>query len=180
MVGAEVDLRDVLAGLEGMGRRAKDLRKVFAELKAPMRADINKQFASESGPEGSWPAWSESYAEKIRGTRAGKGAERIPLSSEANKRRRSRRLYTRADGRLSARGIKKFTTGMLGRVRSAWKFLLGPDFLEARWLFHFAGVLLGGGRVGHGATIPARRWGASADLVKIARDRILRFVVRGT
>lgn len=155
-----IDDRDVLAGIRELEKRGQDLRPVFREIRPLIRRDIVEHFQRRSGPSGGWPKWSRSYVEKRLG---GAG-----VLSKRHKRR-GRRVLTK-------RGRKRFGN-MLGALKSAWKFRLGRQILEATNIVPWAGVHQFGGMAGRGASIPARPFAyVSPETVAEATKRIRDYV----
>lgn len=70
-VYVDVDLRDVVKGIDGMSAAAKDLRPVWQHLLPAFKKDQRSNFGRQEGPEGKWPK-----RVRPRYTKAGRGRRR--------------------------------------------------------------------------------------------------------
>ena len=57
---SEIDLADVLAGLDAMQKAGKDLRPLWKQVRPLLKTDLGQHFADRAGPNGAWPAWAAS------------------------------------------------------------------------------------------------------------------------
>ena len=153
----EVELDDVLDGLDAMVRAGRDLRPVWRAAKKDLREDLKQHFADARGPDGAWAPRAQSSVERILG--AG-GRRRNVTRKGAVKKGAARRLKNQ-----------------LGRLRTAWRITYSARQIEATSSVKWAGVHQYGGTAGHGSSIPARpfAWVSDVLLGKIAisvRDHI--------
>jgi hypothetical protein len=131
------------------------MRRVWTSVRPLVRQDITEHFRAGDSPAGSWAPWAASTMERFRGARRSVGPG--PYSHEHRDRVHARRKNVRADGRLSAGGIRR-VQNMLGRLKTAWRFVARARELIAESVVSWADVQHVGGQVGHGATLPARAW----------------------
>jgi phage gpG-like protein len=167
VITATLDMSDVVRGFEAVGRAARDLRPAWKDIRPFVRQDLREHFASAESPMGTWPKWAASTMERFRGARRSVGPG--PYSHEHRDRVHARHKNTRADGRLNAGGIRRLQN-MLGRLKSAWRFLSSRMELAAESLVSWADVHQVGGVAGHGSEIPARAfaWASSLLTFKVA------------
>lgn len=155
----DVDVRDVVQGMDALVRRGRDLRPVFRELRTPFRADLKNHFGERAGPDGAWAPYAASTLERFR---RGRG----------NVRRRGARK-----GQVTKRGARRLAN-QLGRLKSSFIFRAGRKDLEAVSRVPWGGVHQFGGSAGRGAQIPSRTFAWVSDTFALAaatqiRDYIL-------
>jgi hypothetical protein len=115
-----------------LGRIARiDTRKVFNELKGPMRFDERHHWRKSEAPDGKWP----------------------PLAPSTQERR------TRPRGRDKNGKNRSWPTRLLGRFPTALQILASKKSLIARSrIKRFDYIHQAGGIAGHGAKIPRRQY----------------------
>ena len=127
MANTNVDLRDVLAGLRDIGKVLdRHGRDVFTELAKDIKADMRAQKRNRQSVTG------VSWAPRAPATR-----ERAQRASKPKRR-------------------KSASTGLLGKLTSAWSSKADEGGLHMENRAKIAEVHHTGGTVGHGARLPAR------------------------
>jgi len=133
LLTVELDLRDVLEGMDAMRRRALELREFWEAVKPIAKADLEQHFEDAEGPDGPWEG------------RAATTKERRP---------RLRRK-------------------LLGRLKTAWRSVIGEHALVLYPAIFWAGVHDQGGEAGHGARLPARPFAWISDETQdVVRDAL--------
>lgn len=115
----EVDVRRVVTGLGRMSKAAKDLSKPFRKFRPDLRTDLDEHFADKVQPDGTWPAWSDSYYQKML---------RKPRMVLKKAWRRKNPLHF--PGAFTFRGARRFQQ-MLGRLQWMLKWTIDRHELSA-------------------------------------------------
>ncbi|AUN95882.1 phage virion morphogenesis protein [Pseudazoarcus pumilus] len=63
MLRIEIDDTEVLAALQALRGRARDMRPAMANIAAALASESERQFQTESGPAGAWPELSQTTKE---------------------------------------------------------------------------------------------------------------------
>ena len=127
MSDRDVDLRDVLGGFKDLGRVLDRYgREVFDELKKDIKEDMRDQKRDRRGVKGG--AW----APRAQATR-----ERAQRESKQKRRKSS-------------------STGLLGKIATAWSGRADSHGLHMENKVKYAVAHHEGATVGHGAKLPAR------------------------
>jgi phage gpG-like protein len=153
----EVEIGDVLQGLERLQLAGRDLRPVWKVLRPIIREDLAAHFADEAGPEAKWAPPSKAYMERF-----------LKRRGMVVKKRRFSRVQGRVleKGELTRQGQRKIAKiGKLGRLKNAWRFTVTALMFEARNMVRWSGVHQDGGAVGRGAKVPARPFAWFSDRV---------------
>jgi len=137
----EVDIHDVLEGLNELQARGENLKPVFQALKPVVKLDLRSHFASSTSPTGMWAPRAASSRKKI-----------LTRSSYTKRGKVKKRTQRRLDNQL-------------GRLKSAFSYRITRWSLEARSIVPWAGVHQEGGAVGRGARVPARTFAWFSDAV---------------
>lgn len=156
--------RDVRRALEGMGKARKGIRKVMRDLRVPLRADLKKHADHERSPDGAWPKRSAKTEARDR--------KRTTVYREKRRRGRSGPLQETRSPRKAIALLGKLPELTVSRTRLAT--LIADNAVP------FSGVHNEGGRVGHGAIIPAREFVFLSDpFLEVAVEKITEFVHAG-
>lgn len=148
MLGAEIDLRDALDGIDAMRAKGMDLRPVWRAMRPLIKQDLLSHFAAAEGPGGMWPQLAPSTV-----------ARRLAGKGMTYKRgRRSGQATKRAQKKLSL-------DRLLGRLKTAWRFESTPGQLVVRSMASWADVHQMSGHGNHGAQIPMRQFAWASDRV---------------
>ena len=127
MSGTDVDLSDVLAGLQDLnGVLKKHGRDVFTEARKDIKADMREQKRNRTSATGI------GWAPRAQSTR-----DRAQRDSKTKRR-------------------KSASTGLLGKLTSAWSGKVEPGGVELENQVPFATAHHEGATIGHGAQLPAR------------------------
>lgn len=142
------DIDDVVDGFRDLSRRARNLRRVWQDIKPDFEADQKDHFRRRMGPDGRWPPRAQSTRDRNR-----------------YRRGRRKRPPTSANGAL------------LGQMRKSWKTEITRNAIRGISKVPFSGAHQTGATVGHGAKLPARvhHW-ASGNLMDTIANRIVRHV----
>ena len=135
MIAGRVNTRDVERGLAGVRAAGRNLRGVFRGLRPEIAEDVDEHFEQNMGPDGRWPFRAAASMRKIIGASGG--------------------LTKR--GRIRAKGRRR-VRNQLGRIKHTWKYTVSERSLVGENIVPWSAVHDQGGRVAHGAVIPARRF----------------------
>ena len=166
----EVDIDDVLGGLDRMQRAAADLRPVWNDVRPAMKVDLGDHFGDRESPDGGWPQWAASTQERFLSKH--RQSRIFVLSPRERERIHRRRVNVDARGRLTKGGARRLRN-MLGRLKTAWQWSAGRLYIEAKSRVEWAPAHNEGATVGHGAHVPQRKFAwASDNLIDYARTLI--------
>lgn len=157
-VDAEIDLRDVEAGLTGMANAGRNLSPLLRRWKKPLRDDQRQHAREEEGPSGAWVPLSPWTM-----------AKRLARKGKQGRRRRAHR-----QGPLFSR------KRVLGRLPSAINVISDAHRVAVVSRASWSGVHQDGGTAGRGSRIPARPflW-LSKKVVAYAADQAQRYLLAG-
>lgn len=151
----EFDPRAVFAGFDRMAKQGRTLGKAFRILKPDLRADQKDHAARASGPDGAWPARATATASKL----------------------------ARSSRRYLGKRRRKSSKRPLGRLVTAVMYMASNAGLVARSRVPWSGVHQEGGKVGRGATIPARPflWISERMLIRSVEviSRVVAYAMEG-
>jgi len=157
------DSTEVDAALGDLELRGKRLAPAFRELRKPLRADQRDHAKAQSGPDSSWPPRSP-MTEKRR-------------LAHNRAVRTTKAMKTIAIGKSKRRSTPK---KILGRLPAAIVMTVGELFVRATSRVPWSGAHQKGGRVGHGARLPARPFLWLSDrVVNTATFVLSEYVVKG-
>ncbi len=131
MIRADIDLRDLDRGLEGMRRNGNDVRPVFRALRPVFRKDQQAHFTERRGPFGSWAP------------RSAASVRRILVGNVTRKGKVKKRAQRRIENQL-------------GRLKTALSATYNAREMVIASKVSWAGIHQFGGVAGRGAHIPAR------------------------
>ncbi len=187
----EIEFRDerVRRDLTEMAKRGSRMHSVFRNLRNVLRDDLRAAAASETSPLGAWPARSLHTAER-HAKRGGRTFVRRQGRRKVGAERRRKISGARVAGPLRQGALvsgprrewrdRQSSPHTLGLLPGGIYFNASPVSVQARSPVKWAGVHNVGGRVGHGAVIPARPFiFFSPPFMKRAHDEIVAFVVAG-
>lgn len=171
-----VDISSVHEMFRTLEGRSADLRVPFRQIRRDVNQDLLEHFEQKRGPAGGWPDWAASTEEKFLGWRNNRptGRRAHGWGSRANVHNRGKKR-----GQLTLRGAKR-RGNVLGKLKSAWRFLIDKASLIAISRVPFSLAHQDGDIVGHGARLPARKhmW-LSPEVVVRATRTLLDWVMRG-
>jgi phage gpG-like protein len=162
MLTAQVDLRDVLTGLEAMKAKGMDLRPVWKAMRKVIGADLRQHARDQAGPNGAWAGRAASTIERVRQSRG------------AARRRRKRWKGRGLKATSHARPVR-----LLGKLPTAFDFTSSPSEIVGVSKVPWADVHQTGGTAGRGSRIPARPFAYLSDRVVQAGAEAVRAYVQG-
>lgn len=153
----EVQLDDVMDGLDKMVRAGKDLRPVWKAVRRGLFDDLHQHFSDRQGPEGAWAPRAQSSVERLLQPHGGK--------SRITRKGTLKRKYAR------------ILVNQLGRLKSWWLIKYDRGSLSATSGAKWSGIHQEGGVAGRGARIPARpfAWVSGSFLGAVA-DHVLEHI----
>lgn len=164
-MNTEIDLNDVIAGLDAMQKRGLDLRPVFRELRPIVRSDLVAHFVDGQSPSGKWAPRAQSTIDRLDAR-----ARNILTNMKGGARQKSGKLRAK-----TVRALSKMSP--LGLLKSAWQFQIDAGSLVAQSYVGWSNIHQVGGRTPNGGVIPARPFAWLSDRVIDAfRDLAVAFI----
>ena len=157
-----VDDSSVIAGLDNMRERGRQMASVFRMLRRPMREDQQKHAEDEEGPDGAWPPLAASTREARD--------KRQKVFSVSKKGRRGKVTTTQ----FKARGVLGVLPELVSVKAVGFSVFARSTVQKIARAQHF------GGPVGRGSVLPERPFlFVSESLARLAEQAVLDHVVSG-